>query len=90
MLTIAIISYLEGNPLRLTATYDPDCNIIFFKIPKEKACGLDYPDYPYLYFPILSEGYFNHTVCVKECPKLESINKKIQLDCQTNSLIRSC
>ena len=33
MLTIEIISYLDGNPLRLTAAYDPDCNIMFLKIP---------------------------------------------------------
>jgi hypothetical protein len=57
-IAIAITGYEKGTPSRLAAAYDPDT----------KACGLDYPDYPYIYFPILSPDYYNYTVCVKECP----------------------
>lgn len=52
------------------------------------ACGIDYPDYDYLYFPILHPDYYNHTVCVKNCPKgISLFNNLKSLECKTNHLI---
>ncbi len=40
MLGIAIYSWTKGNFSKLTTPYDPD----------GKGCGVDYPDYPFIYF----------------------------------------
>ena len=48
------------------AAYDPDGNLYILIIGK--ACKLDYPDYPYIYFPILHPNFYNYTTCVKSCP----------------------
>lgn len=40
MLGIAIYSWTNGNFSKLTTPYDPD----------GKGCGVDYKDYPYIYF----------------------------------------
>ena len=40
MLGIAISSWFKGNFSTLDNGYDPD----------GKGCGIDYPDYPYVYF----------------------------------------
>lgn len=57
-----------------------------------KACGLDYPDYPVIYFPILLPDYYNHTVCIKSCPTNVSWpgEQPASLPCQTNSNVTSC
>ena len=44
MIYIAHYGYSNGKPDRLIALFDPD----------GRACGLDLPSSPYLYFPILS------------------------------------
>jgi hypothetical protein len=54
-----------------------------------KACGLDYPEYPFIYFPIIHPDYYNYTTCVKECPQFEGLQFPI-IECKTNHLIRSC
>jgi hypothetical protein len=40
MLCLGIYSWTNGNFKRLTTAYDPD----------GKGCGVDYPNYPYIYF----------------------------------------
>jgi len=40
MLGFAIYSWTHGNFKQLTTAYDPD----------RKGCGVDYPNYPYIYF----------------------------------------
>jgi len=40
MLGIAIYSWTNGKFSKLTTPYDPD----------GKGCGVDYPNYPYIYF----------------------------------------
>ena len=57
----------------------------------ERACGLDYPEYPYIYFPILHPDYYNHTVCVASCPENVSfLAQPSSLACQPNALVPSC
>lgn len=73
---IAIYGYKNGTPSRLTAAYDAD----------GKACGLDLPGYDYIYFPILSPNYYNHTVCVNQCPS----DYNSTVSCSNNSIVTSC
>jgi hypothetical protein len=40
MLGLGIYAWTDGNFKRLTTAYDPD----------GKGCGLDYPNFPYIYF----------------------------------------
>jgi len=40
MLGIAIHAWTSNNFSKLTTPYDPD----------GKGCGIDYPDYPFIYF----------------------------------------
>jgi hypothetical protein len=82
---IAITGYKEGKPERLVAAYDPDSDILIYLL-LEKACGLDYPEYPFIYFPILSPNYYNYTTCVKECPSFDGLNFST-IQCKTNHLI---
>lgn len=58
MFGIAIYSWAGNNFSKLTTPYDAE----------GKGCGVDYPDYPYIYF--VSPEYDNlwRTVCVKNCP----------------------
>jgi len=59
MLCIAIFAWSQGNFKRLTKAYDPD----------GKGCGVDYLNYPYIYFASPSFDSLWVTVCVSECPK---------------------
>jgi hypothetical protein len=40
MFCIGIYAWSAGNFQKLTTAYDPD----------GKGCGIDYPNYPYIYF----------------------------------------
>jgi hypothetical protein len=40
MLGFAIYAWTNGNFKQLTTAYDPD----------RKGCGVDYPNYPFIYF----------------------------------------
>lgn len=40
MLVVAIYAWSAGNFAKLKTPYDPD----------GKGCGVDYPNYPYIYF----------------------------------------
>jgi len=40
MLGFAAYAWVSGNYKQLTTAYDPD----------RKGCGVDYPEYPYIYF----------------------------------------
>lgn len=57
---------------------------------QERACGLDLPDYPYIYFPILLPDKYNYTVCVRECPVFEGTNWPDNISCANNSAVPSC
>lgn len=76
MLCIGIFAWSQGNFKRLTKAYDPD----------GKGCGVDYPDYPYIYFASPSIDSLWVTVCVSECPKAGDSSLK----CQTNSVVNTC
>ena len=55
MFTMALAN---GEPERLIAVYDSS----------NKSCGIDYPDYPYLYWPVPLPDQLNRTTCVESCP----------------------
>lgn len=57
----------------------------------DKACGVDYPEYPLVYFATPDSRYLYRTVCVRECP-MESPAAALPsaLDCQPNSEVTSC
>ena len=81
LLTIAILgvgtySWIYGNFKKLTHPYDPD----------GKGCGVDYPDYPYIYFASPHADSLWVTVCVSACPT----ESDSSLKCQTNSVVTSC
>jgi len=40
MLAIGVYAWTNGNFKKLTTAYDPD----------GKGCGVDYPNFPYIYF----------------------------------------
>ena len=73
---IAIYSWNYGNFKKLTHAYDPD----------GKGCGVDYPNYPYIYFASPHADSLWVTVCVSACPK----EGDTILKCQTNSVVKSC
>lgn len=67
MLGIAIHAWTSNNFSKLTTPYDPD----------GKGCGIDYPEYPFIYFASPhSDVFFKFiqslfvTTCVKKCPVL--------------------
>jgi hypothetical protein len=76
-LTITILSiyiclftygFHVGNRDLIGKAFDPDGNILKLKL--DRACGVDYPDFPFIYFAYPSEKYLHRTVCVKQCPIL--------------------
>ena len=83
ILVIGIFSWFAGNFKKMTTAYDPD----------GKGCGVDYPEYPYIYFASphrdvqfsLMKSLWV-TVCVKSCPKAGDS----YLVCQPNSLVKTC
>ena len=83
MLGVAIYCWAGNNFSKLTTPYDAE----------GKGCGVDYPDYPLIYFvaPNYDVTYVLfqtlwRTVCVKSCP----VGTETTLDCQTNKYIASC
>jgi len=65
---LAIYGFSKGDPMRLASPFDSSGN----------NCGVDpgFEDYPYLYYPrpnpLNTNGDMFSTLCLKECPKLES------------------
>lgn len=72
-----------GNFNRLLVPYDPD----------GKGCGIDYPDFPYIFFASphhdvqkLEIQSLWVTTCVSECPK----GGDAMLKCMPNSVVTTC
>jgi len=76
ILVFGIYAWTAGNFKKLTTAYDPD----------GKGCGLDYPNYPYIYFASPHADSLWVTVCVSKCP----IQTDTVLACQPNSLVKTC
>ncbi len=57
-----------------------------------RSCGIDLPDYPYIYFATPTKGYLNRTTCVKKCPVYanETMRETLNLDCVPNKIVQSC
>lgn len=65
MLFVFQESYASNNLNRMVAGYDMD----------KKACGVDYPDYKYVYFPKFTTDpttWLERRICVKTCPATSS------------------
>ncbi|KAM3134855.1 hypothetical protein pb186bvf_013024 [Paramecium bursaria] len=78
---ISIQGYSKGKPDRLLALYDPNGS----------ACGIDYPNFPYLYWALPYGQYYNRTTCVQFCPNYTTSQQApVTLTCQTNKLVTSC
>ncbi len=73
---VAVYSWSYGNFKKLTNAYDPD----------GKGCGVDYPNYPYIYFVSPHADSLWVTVCVSACP----VDGDKVLKCQPNSVVKSC
>ena len=73
---IGIYAWCAGNFKKLSTAYDPD----------GKGCGIDYKDYPYIYFASPHSDSLWVTVCVQKCPK----QGDTVLICQPNSVVTSC
>jgi hypothetical protein len=76
MLGIATYSWVYGNFKQFTYAYDPD----------GKGCGIDYPQYPYIYFASPHVDSLWVTVCVSACP----VGSDTALKCQPNSVVTGC
>lgn len=49
-----------------------------------KICGVDYPQFPYLYFP--QAPLIHARICVSVCPTLSTL----AVPCATNSVVTTC
>ena len=59
MVAVGVYAVEHGDPARVMAPLDAD----------GKFCGIDYPDYPYLYYQDIDHAvWFPWAVCVRECP----------------------
>lgn len=76
MFGIAVYSWTHGNFKEFTYAYDPD----------GKGCGIDYKDYPYIYFASPHVDSLWVTVCVSQCP----VKGDKVLKCKPNSVVKSC
>ena len=71
-----LYAFITGSVNDLALPYDPD----------GKACGLNYPNYPYIYFPSPQYNSLWVTTCVSQCPTSNTAT----VNCQPNSVVKSC
>lgn len=74
-----LYGFSQGEPELLTYPYDSSGN----------QCGKDLDaaeDYPYIYWPYPIPGYFDWTVCVKDCPD----DYDDTVECKTNEKFENC
>ncbi|CAG9312478.1 unnamed protein product [Blepharisma stoltei] len=74
---IGFYGFAHGDPDLLTHPYDSSGN----------QCGIgSASDYKYLYYPFPLSGYFNYSVCIKDCPDSYEYN----ITCYKTHIFKDC